>query len=649
MTVIRPLCQETFYSIGVLYYSNVLVTRCALPESSFGQQAGVQEDSSRDDCRSSLGGAKLDRDSPHKISYHDVKVKNKFESRNLENFFPNFRPDSSAASGWLFFQSGYQFAPQLPGNRWVMLCILDRIARGVPQMFKIKFARILESSAAVCLVLALAACGGGSSTHNFLTVSGPQISSQPVGPEINSGQTATLSVTASGSGTLSYQWYQGPTGTTTSPISGATSPSYTTPALNSTTSYWVQVSDSAGSTNSNTAVVLIAGPRQVQALIFSLTTQPPPATFIANVLQNISGVSIGLRWNEIESSNAAGTGSGGYDFTAFDASLQPYLQAGRKVNLIVWPATEGGNNDPNNGGSTPAYVFSTTWASDPTVKALNPLDMAVCPSYTGDSSNPFFSLTQNPNGSPNGGAWNITTSSDLSGLPVSYEPPFMVAYQNFIMQVILHYNGNKVTPINYIRFGFSQGGENSPECNQYWPGYNKTAYLGYVKAMTDFIHAQSPSMTILADLHAVGPPGSVDYGYADTEASDAETDQFGIGTNGLQASDITNFMKNLPCDSDWCSLFTPAGGFSYSPTLSLQTLQWSDPTGQDSTNPTGPFPPLELFAKDHGANNLELYLVDVGLAFDTANYQTYQHASATINAGTYGSAYAAAIQDFLTH
>jgi hypothetical protein len=527
-------------------------------------------------------------------------------------------------------------------------------------MFTTKFARILGSIAAASLVLVLAACGGGSSTHNFLTVSGPQISSQPVGPEINSGQTANLSVTASGSGTLSYQWYQGPTGTTTSPISGATSNSYTTPALTSTTSYWVQVSDSAGRTNSNTAVVLIAGPRQVQALIFSLTTQPPPATFIANVLQHISGVSIGLRWNEIESSNTAGTGSGGYDFTAFDASLQPYLQAGRKVNLIVWPATEGGNNDPSSGGSTPAYVFNPAYAAS---HASAPQDMAVCPSYTGDSSDPFFSLTQNPNGNPNGGLWNVTSSvtnaGDLSGLPVSYELPFMAAYQNFIKEVIAHYNGN--ASIGYIRFGLSQGGENSPECNQYWPPASqvlfpgctvsdfKSGYLCYAKAMTDFIRAQNPSMTILADLHAVGPPGSVDYGYADSEASYAETDQFGIGTNGLQAIDITNSMSNLPCDSDWCNLFTPVGGFSYSPTLSLQTLQWSDPTGQDPSNPTGSLATLEPFAKDHGANNLELYLADVGIAFDSANYPTYQHASATINAGTYSSSYAAAIQDFLTH
>jgi len=114
----------------------------------------------------------------------------------------------------------------------------------------------------------------------------------------------------------------------------------------------------------------------------------------------------------------------------------------------------------------------------------------------------------------------------------------------------------------------------------------------------------------------------------------------------LQTSDLT--AGTQPCDSDWCALFTPAGGFSYSPTLSLQTLQWTDPTGQDSSNPTGSLVALEPFAKAHAANNLELYQADVGIAFDSGNYPSYPHASSTVNAGSYSGSYAAAIQDFLT-
>jgi hypothetical protein len=511
-------------------------------------------------------------------------------------------------------------------------------------MFTTKFVRRLGSIAALSILLALAACGGGSSVQNFLQVSGPAITTQPVGPEISSGQTATLTVAASGSGTLSYQWYQGPTGTTTNAISGATSSSYTTPALTATTSYWVQVSDANGSASSNTAVVLIAGTRQVQALMYSALTAGNtvtiaiPGDFLNSVLPNISGVAVSLPWSEVE------TSQGVYDFTSFDASLQQFYAKGRAVNLIVWPATEGGNNGPSNKGATPVYVLSAAYAA-----SLNttPQDMTVCPSYTGDTSNPFYNAAQSGSG---GGFWNVSTNPDLSGLPVSYETPFMTAYQAFIVQVIKHYNGNTATPIGYIRFGFSQGGENSPECNQYWPNYSQTKYLNYVSSMTDFVKQQNPTMTILEDLHALGhldeESASVYVAYPDQEAQFAVDNSFGFGTNGLQTTDLS--AGTQPCDADWCALFTPAGGFSYSPTLSLQTLQWTDPTGQDSSNPTGSLSVLEPFAKAHAANNLELYQADVGIAFDSANYQSYPHASPTINAGSYSGSYQAAIQDFLT-
>jgi len=513
-------------------------------------------------------------------------------------------------------------------------------------MWMVKLARIAGSIAAVSLVLGLTACGGGSSHSNFIAP-GPQITVQPVGPSISKGQTATLTVAASGSGTLSYQWYQGPSGTTSAPISGATSDSYTTPQLQATTSYWVQVSDSNGSTNSNTAVVLIAGPRQVQALLSGdFSGQTYFSTFITIALPNISGVSVALQWNQIE------TAQGTYDFTSFDTNLQPFVQAGRAINLIVWPATEGGDNNPSTSGSTPAYVFTSSYASH--VGASNPQDMTVCQNYQGDSGSPY-ALTGT------GGIWNSsdpTYGSDLSGLPVSYELPFMTAYEDFIQAVISHYNqagatinGVVVPKIGYIRFGFSQGGENSPECNQYWPNFSETTYTSYVSTMTQWITAQNPSMTILEDLHSVTPVGSSDYtSYPDAEASIAVNNGEGFGTNGLQQSDITNFAQNLPCDSDWCNMFAK---YASTPgiTLSLQTLQWTDPTNVSQTGSlaaVGSFPGLVPFAGANGANNLELYLADVGLAFDLPNYCNYPHSSCpTDNTAAYSSAYKAAIQDFL--
>ncbi|MEI8036959.1 MAG: CAP domain-containing protein [Verrucomicrobiota bacterium] len=82
----------------------------------------------------------------------------------------------------------------------------------------------------------------------------PAILSQPVSPTITKNTSTTVTVIASGY-SLSYQWYSGTTGTLTNPISGATTASYTTPVLTTTTSYWVRVTNVAGFVNSKTAQV----------------------------------------------------------------------------------------------------------------------------------------------------------------------------------------------------------------------------------------------------------------------------------------------------------------------------------------------------------------------------------------------------------
>jgi hypothetical protein len=91
------------------------------------------------------------------------------------------------------------------------------------------------------------------------TCTAPSISVQPQSATITRGTSRTLSVTAAGTAPLSYQWYTGSSGNTASPISGATSSSLTvTP--NSTTSYWVRVTNSCGTANSATATITVNNP-----------------------------------------------------------------------------------------------------------------------------------------------------------------------------------------------------------------------------------------------------------------------------------------------------------------------------------------------------------------------------------------------------
>jgi hypothetical protein len=68
-----------------------------------------------------------------------------------------------------------------------------------------------------------------------------------------------LNVTATGTPAPTYQWYQGTSPSTTTPV-GTNSSSFTTPALSTATSYWVKVTNTFGNVNSNTAVVSIMAP-----------------------------------------------------------------------------------------------------------------------------------------------------------------------------------------------------------------------------------------------------------------------------------------------------------------------------------------------------------------------------------------------------
>ncbi len=105
----------------------------------------------------------------------------------------------------------------------------------------------------LALSLTLVACGGSNS--NTASNTAPSITSQPSDLTVTAGQTATFSVQATGSGTLTYQWQKASTA-----IAGATSSSYTTAATTSSdngSQFTVAVSNSFGSVTSNAATLTV--------------------------------------------------------------------------------------------------------------------------------------------------------------------------------------------------------------------------------------------------------------------------------------------------------------------------------------------------------------------------------------------------------
>lgn len=100
----------------------------------------------------------------------------------------------------------------------------------------------------------------GTFTFNVVpgTPTPATIVTQPSSVTIYNGDTTELVVEAGGTSPFTYQWYQGSSGTTTTPV-GTSSSSYTTPSLSATTSYWVNVSNAQnpGGVQSNAAVVTV--------------------------------------------------------------------------------------------------------------------------------------------------------------------------------------------------------------------------------------------------------------------------------------------------------------------------------------------------------------------------------------------------------
>jgi Protein of unknown function (DUF1573)/Abnormal spindle-like microcephaly-assoc'd, ASPM-SPD-2-Hydin/Immunoglobulin I-set domain len=143
------------------------------------------------------------------------------------------------------------------------------IAAGQSHAFQVQFAPASAGSAsgnisiasdATDSLLAISLNGNGMTTL--------AITAQPVSQSVVVGQTATFSVLAAGTGTLTYQWKRSGTA-----ISGATAASYTTPATtnsDNSSQFTVVVTDGSGSMTSNSAILTVTA----AAVAPSIASQP---------------------------------------------------------------------------------------------------------------------------------------------------------------------------------------------------------------------------------------------------------------------------------------------------------------------------------------------------------------------------------------
>jgi hypothetical protein len=224
-----------------------------------------------------------------------------------------------------------------------------------------------------------------------------------------------------------------------------------------------------------------------------------------------------------------------------------------------------------------------------------------------------------------------TVISAQQSYPVPYETPYVTAWEAFIAAAIYHFNHSpNLAQIDYMRVGRSVGGEAYPYCipnmEQLSSPYSKSVWLAYYTAIDDFVQSQGPKMLILDPLNSAGTGNSgdpKDYTYGTAEAVTAVAHKNannlvnGFGSQGLQASDITNYTLNPPpyCASDWCGTFNTY--YQSNDNLELQQLGLSAPVSVSGVNSgTGDLRPLLPFAVERHMTILELYNLDALLAYD---------------------------------
>jgi hypothetical protein len=171
----------------------------------------------------------------------------------------------------------------------------------------------------------LSYCNNGTIPNGYSCQICPLVTSQPQSTTIQQGDSATLTFAVSGS-SPTYQWYQGNSGDTSSPVAGGTGTSIAvTPS--STTSYWVRASNTCGQTNSQTATVTV----NVPCVPPSISSQPQSVTInpgaTATLSVAASGSSLSYQWYQGAAGNTSQPVGSGATLFVSAASTTSYWVA----------------------------------------------------------------------------------------------------------------------------------------------------------------------------------------------------------------------------------------------------------------------------------------------------------------------------------
>ena len=317
-------------------------------------------------------------------------------------------------------------------------------------------------------------------------------------------------------------------------------------------------------TDSLPSVAVPDGPHGLFAIIFpNVKLQEKAEHFL---LHNpvVCGANMYLVWNEIDRGPGANPR---YDFSKVEEQMQPWIKAGKEVNLISWATGYGGRRR-----LTPDYVFKQ-------VQSVN--------------------------------------CENAGEVPVFWEKGFVENYRQFMAAIVQHFGNN--SSVGYIRFGLGLGGETFPACMYALKnkGFTPERWTKYIVDMLDYEASLNSPKQLMVGINSFGTPKNIEF--ADAVARRAVRNKIAIGSQGLSIEDARADRSGSPCAVDWCRMFREAAG---KVPLELQTVKQSDPDGNGRV---GSMVELLPFALRLRTQIFEIYVQDWLVAYDPSNPDYDRH------------------------
>lgn len=213
----------------------------------------------------------------------------------------------------------------------------------------------------------------------------PSFVKRPLSQGIIPGQTVTFNVLATGVGTISYQWYRGTAGDTSSPIAGAMSTSLTTPPITQTTTYWVRATNSVGSADSNTATLT---PMQWGALNPGTTTQNPTEIVQGTTASASSGAT--ATKESVTNAPATSTSAPSTGLFPVPVALTGGVPPANSPAAAAVPVVNSPNSAFNTAPVAARSVGTTTYSAVPVIAVPQPPSEAVSTSSGPAASGPIL-------------------------------------------------------------------------------------------------------------------------------------------------------------------------------------------------------------------------------------------------------------------